>query len=82
MFLFGIAISAAFYIANSSDLAVESNYDSVVKFWNFCASSVYSPNIDSLNFFQLALSRLYFSYFIELIRLFSESLLIENRMTS
>jgi hypothetical protein len=50
MFLFGIAISAAFCIANSSDLAAESNCDSVVKFWNFSASSVYSPNIDSLNF--------------------------------
>jgi hypothetical protein len=81
MFLFGIAISAAFYIANSSDLVAESNYDSVVKFWNFSASSVYSPNIDFLNFSQLALLRLYLSYFLELIRLFSESLLIENRMT-
>jgi hypothetical protein len=80
MFLFGIAISAAFYIANSSDLAAESNYDSVVKSWNFSASSVYSPNIDSLNFSQSALSRLYLSYFLELIELFSESLLIENRM--
>jgi hypothetical protein len=50
MFLFGIAISAAFYIVNSSDLVIESNYDSIVKSWNFSASSVYSPNIDSLNF--------------------------------
>jgi hypothetical protein len=81
MFLFGIVISAVFCIANSSDLAAESNCDFVVKSWNFSASSVYSPNIDSLNFSQLALSRLYLSCFLELIGLFSESLLIENRMT-
>jgi hypothetical protein len=32
MFLFGIAISAAFCIANSSDLTIESKCDSIVKF--------------------------------------------------
>ena len=69
-------------MANSNDLAAESNWDSVVNSWNFSASSVYSINIDSLNFSQSAFSRLYLSYFIGLTRLFLGSILIENRISS
>ena len=68
-------------MANSNDLAAESNWDSVVNSWNFSASSVYSINIDSLNFSQSAFSRLYLSCFIGLTRLFLRSVLIENRIS-
>ena len=68
-------------MADSNDLAVESNWASVVNSWNFSASSVYSINIDSLNFSQSAFSRLYLSCFIGLTRLFLGSVLIENRIS-